>query len=105
MGERIVHEVVVDREIVDDPLIVTEVKCGLAKRGDERGLGPTTFIGMTVTGFAFSAGPDGEEESGDLVLTVELAEAVVEVLGKAIAKAKGLAQANGGDSNASFQGD
>jgi len=82
---RIYHEVVTEQEQVDDPLIVKEIKCGLAKCPQLEG---KTFIGVTLIGFIGQV-DDDDEYSGDLVLTVELAEALIELLAKSVAKARG----------------
>jgi hypothetical protein len=82
---RIEHQVVVERERVHDPLIVTEVKAGVVRRdGDSR-----LFIGMTLVGWQLGSIDRDEGCAGDVVLTVELAEAMVEIVGRAIARAKG----------------
>jgi len=79
------HSVVKQEERVDDPLIVTEFKIGLARSPQLDG---KVFIGMTVLGFV-RGGEEDDEYSGDMVMTVELAEALVPLLERAIARAKG----------------
>jgi hypothetical protein len=62
--------------------LVSEVKTGLARSPQLEGV----FIGMTFTGRVMG---DGEGEyAGDLVLTVELVEVMIENLRKAVANAK-----------------
>lgn len=82
MRGRIERQVIAESERVDDPLLVSEVKTGLARSPQLEGV----FIGMTFTGRVMG---DGEGEyAGDLVLTVELVEVMIENLRKAVANAK-----------------
>jgi hypothetical protein len=82
MRGRIERQVVAESERVDDPLMVTEVKTGLARSPQLEGV----FIGVSFTGRVM--GDDEGEYVGDLVMTVELVEVMIENLRKAIAKAK-----------------
>lgn len=84
MDKRIVHEVLAELEQVDDPLIVEQIKVGLAKSPQ---LGEQVFIGVTLEGTQRFEG-EREDAHGDAVLTVELAQAMAELLLKAVAKAK-----------------
>ena len=68
-------------ERVDDPLIVEEARVGLARAPQ---LGEELFVGMTFKGLRYGEGGF----SGDLVLTVELAEHLAELLSEATAKAR-----------------
>jgi hypothetical protein len=81
--ERIHHEVVRGVERVDDPLIVQQCKVALARCVALDGV----FVGVAFEGFQ-GLGGEREEVAGELVLTVELAEAVAELLVKAVAKAR-----------------
>jgi hypothetical protein len=86
MDSRLVHELVPEQEeVVDDPLIVEQVRVGLAKSPQLDG---RVFIGVVLEGTQRVV--DGREDAhGEVVLTVELAEALAELLVKAVAKARG----------------
>ncbi len=78
------HELICETMKVEEPLLVTEIRCGLAASPQVPG---KSFVGLTFSGY--QGAWEGEEAAGDIVLTLELAESLQGLLAKAIAKARG----------------
>jgi hypothetical protein len=89
MADRIKHSVDVGIERVDEPLIAETVRIGLARSPQ---LEDRVFVGVTFEGQR--GGAAGYH--GDVVLTLELAEAMAGLLLKAVAKGRSEGRSEGG---------